>query len=403
MAGWSISRVEGPLAPFARGFEDVLNGQGYAQRTRRTLLGLVEQFSRWLDRRGLPVDAVTSSVVEDFLWERNVHASWKPTSRTLQPFVRYLQEVGAAAPAARMGASSPVGVLCERFGRYLASERGLSAGTIANYVGVAEQFLAWARLPQPGDVVQLSALDAAAVSGFVTVQATRCSVGSAKNVVTGLRSLLGWLQVQGNIPGGLAEAVPSVAGWAGDVLPKAFTSTQVEALLSGCDRQRAGGRRDYAVMMLMLRLGLRAGEVAALQLRDVDWRAGEIVVHGKGNTFERLPLPADVGEAVADYLRQGRPPSVDRTVFLRDRAPHSRLTAEGIADRVRVAGKRTGVAEANAHRLRHTAATMMLRAGASLPEVALVLRHRSTATTARYAKVDQNTLRGLARPWPGTL
>lgn len=127
------------------------------------------------------------------------------------------------------------------------------------------------------------------------------------------------------------------------------------------------------------------------------------MVHGKGNTFERLPLPADVGEAVADYLRQGRPPSVDRTVFLRDRAPHRRLTAEGIADRDRVAGKRTGVAEANAHRLRHTAATMMLRAGASLPEVALVLRHRSTATTARYAKVDQSTLRGLARPWPGTL
>lgn len=402
MAGGLISRVEGPLAPFAPGFGEALDRQGYAQLTRRSLLGLVGQFSRWLEHRGLPVDVVTSSVVEDFLRERNVDASWKPTSRTLQPFVRYLQEVGAAAPTAPVAASSPVGVLCERFGRYLASERGLSAGTIANYVGVAEQFLGWARLSQPGGVVQLAALDAAAVSGFVTAQAARCSVGSAKNMVTGLRSLLGWLQVQGDLPAGLAEAVPSVAGWAGDALPKAFTSTEVEALLSSCDRQRAGGRRDYAVMMLMLRLGLRAGEVAALQLRDVDWRAGEVVIHGKGNTYERLPLPADVGEAIANYLRQDRPPSLDRAVFQRARAPHGGLTSEGIADRVRVAGERAGVAEANGHRLRHTAATMMLRAGASLPEVALVLRHRSTATTARYAKVDQNTLRGLARPWPGT-
>jgi len=401
MAGGLIPRMEGPLAPFAPGFDEALVKEGYAQLTRRGLLVLVGQLSAWLERRGLQVDSVTMAVLEQFLCERNVEASWKPTTRTLMSLWRYLRDQGVVVDPAP-AALSPVGALCERYARYLSSERGLAQGTIENYVGVAEQFLAWVGLPQPAGQVDLTAVVPEAVSRFVTAQAARGSVGSAKNVVTGLKSLLGWLQVRGDIPGGLAEAVPSVAGWAGDALPKAFTATQVERLLAGCDRECAAGQRDYAVMLLMLRLGLRAGEVAALQLRDFDWRAGEVVVHGKGNTFERLPLPADVGEAVVAYLHHSRPQSNERAVFLRAHAPRTGLTSTGVADIVHSAGKRAGIAGANAHRLRHTAATAMLRAGASLPEVALVLRHRSSATTARYAKVDHNTLRGLARPWPGS-
>jgi site-specific recombinase XerD len=172
------------------------------------------------------------------------------------------------------------------------------------------------------------------------------------------------------------------------------------ALLGSCDRRRAIGRRDYAILVLLARLGLRAVEVAALRLEDIDWRAGEIVVRGKGRTEERLPLPCDVGEAIAAYLRRGRPRRPEREVFLRVNAPLRGLAPEGVSEVVRAASERAGLGSFGAHRLRHTAGTEMLRAGASLPEVAQVLRHRSVATTAIYAKVDHLVLRQLALPWP---
>jgi site-specific recombinase XerD len=161
------------------------------------------------------------------------------------------------------------------------------------------------------------------------------------------------------------------------------------------------GRRDYAILVLLARLGLRAAEVAALRLDDIDWRAGEIVVRGKGHTEERLPLPSDVGAAIAAYLQRGRPRRPEREVFLRMSAPLRGLTPEGVSEVVRAASERAGLGSFGSHRLRHTAGTEMLRAGASLSEVAQVLRHRSVATTAIYAKVDHRALRQLAMPWPG--
>jgi integrase/recombinase XerD len=221
--------------------------------------------------------------------------------------------------------------------------------------------------------------------------------------VTALRSLLGFLHVDGNIERSLAASVPSVAGRRLAGLPKGLDHPdQVRRLLASCDSGTGNGCRDFAVLTVLVRLGLRAGEVAKLVLDDIDWRAGEIVVRGKANCTERLPLPTDVGGAVAAYLHRGRPASAHgRTVFVRIKAPLRPLSAGGVTQVVAAAARRAGLGQIHAHRLRHTAATQMLRAGASLPEIGQLLRHRRALTTAIYAKVNRDALRTIARPWPG--
>jgi integrase/recombinase XerD len=227
------------------------------------------------------------------------------------------------------------------------------------------------------------------------------AVGSAKLIVCALRSLLRWLHLTGAVPVSLAAAVPSVAGWRLSGLPKGLEPGQLRRLLASCDRRTPTGRRDYAILVLLARLGLRAGEVARLGLHDLDWRHGEITVVGKGERAERLPLPAEVGSAVAAYLRRGRPATASgRSVFVRVRVPHRALTSSGVTMVVFDAAARAGLGRVHAHRLRHTAATAMLQAGSPLAEVGQVLRHRSALTTAIYAKVDHGALAVLARPWP---
>jgi integrase/recombinase XerD len=220
-------------------------------------------------------------------------------------------------------------------------------------------------------------------------------------IVCALRSFLHWLHLSGQAPGSLADAVPSVAGWRLSNLPKGLEPGQLRRLLASCDRRTPTGRRDYALLLLLSRLGLRAGEVARLSLDDIDWCCGQIVVVGKGNRAERLPLPADVGAAIAAYLRRGRPATAEgRSAFVRVHAPHRALTTGGVTMVVFDAGQRAGLGKIHAHRLRHTAATAMLRAGSPLPEIGQVLRHRSPLSTAIYAKVDRDALAVLARPWP---
>ncbi len=222
-------------------------------------------------------------------------------------------------------------------------------------------------------------------------------------MVTRLRALLRFLHVEGEIEYSLADGVPSVAGWRLASLVKALDARSVARLLGSCDRRTRVGRRDFAIITLLSRLGLRAGEVAALQLRDVDWRAGEITVRGKGSRQERLPLPADVGETLAGWLARGRPRRESVFVFTRVRAPYDGLSAGAVSQIVRRACRRAGLPMVGAHRLRHTAATEMLRAGGTLTEVGQVLRHRGRDVTSIYAKVDRLALAAVVMPWPGAV
>jgi site-specific recombinase XerD len=249
--------------------------------------------------------------------------------------------------------------------------------------------------------VSLAGLDAAAVTAFVMAETLRCrSVWSAKTLVTATRSLLRFLHLAGMIPHPLVGAVPAVAGWRLSALPRGLETGQVAAVLAGPDRSTAVGLRDHAVLMMLARLGLRGAEVAALGLEDVDWRAGQVVVRGKGSRIERMPLPVEVGEALAAYVTGGRPRCSCRALFVTARAPYQALTGSAVRAVMGRACQRAGLPRVGAHRLRHSLATEVLRAGAPLSEVGQLLRHRSLLSTTIYAKVDHAALRSLARRWP---
>ena len=391
-------QVTGPLATFSEGFRLELARQGFRDNSASNQLQLMAHASRWLTAQGLGVDDLTPAHVSDFLEARRAegYTLWL-SPKAMAPMLGYLRGIGVVATPVPAGPSTPAERLIEAYRAYLVQERGLASGTVADYLHTARLFLA--SRPDDGG---LDRLTAAEVNDFVLAECTTRKVGSAKSIVCGLRSLLRYLYVSGRTEAQLAAAVPKVAGWRLAGLPKAISPQDVARLLASCDRRSTFGRRDFAVLSVFARLGLRSGEVAALELADIDWRAGEIVIRGKGRRQERLPLPADVGEAIAGWLHRGRPRCESTKVFTRVRAPHQGLSAGGVTAIVRSACARAGLPAMHAHRLRHTAATEMLRAGASLAEVGQVLRHASVLTTAIYAKVDRSGLRALALPWPGS-
>jgi integrase/recombinase XerD len=287
-----------------------------------------------------------------------------------------------------------------RFWVFLAGERGLAAETVRCYGNHARAFLVW--LPQPVER-SLAGLSAGQVTGYVIEYCRGRNTESAKAMVTALRSFLRFAQVTGWVPGSLVGAVPAVANLRLAGLPRTLTGEQVEALIAGCDLDTAVGLRDHAVLVVLARLGLRTAEVAALRLEDVDWRAGQILIRGKGSRLDRLPLPHAVGQALVDYLSRARPRCGCRSLFLtvRGRPPRG-LSAMAVRQIVPRACERAGLPRLGAHRLRHTLASDLLRAGNSLPQIGQVLRHRSLLSTAIYAKVDTVRLRDVARPWPST-
>jgi site-specific recombinase XerD len=391
-------RVSGPLAEHAPGFAGFLAEAGYRPLSAANQVRLLAHLSRWMEGRGLSPEDLTGGRLGEFLAARR-EAGYKCwlSERGLAPLTAFLRGLGAVPAAGPAAAAGAAGVLLGRYRGYLEVERGLAASTVRYCTDEARGFLA-------GREDRLAGLGAAEVSGFVADQCRRRSTGSAKILVTALRSLLRFLVLEGLVTPGLQDAVPAVAGWRGGGLPKALPDGQVAALLASCDRDTATGRRDFAVLVLLSRLGLRACEASALELGDIDWRAGTVTVRGKGRRDERLPLPADAGEALAGYLRGGRPAGGgSRRVFLLSRAPGGGMSPGAVKAVVRNACRRAGLPGAGAHRLRHSAATGMLRAGAPLAEIGQVLRHRSLSTTAIYAKVDHGALAQLAMPWPGGL
>ena len=391
-------RVRGPLAGYAGGFAECLAGQGYTPGSAHLQVQLVAQLSRWLEAEGLGVAGLNELAAERFIAARRARGCRLFRSRrALEPVIGHLRGLGVlSVPMA--SALSPVEELLERYRRYLLVERVLTVESTRVYVTAIRPFVESFEFDGRLDMGRATAAD---VSAFVLAEATRRQGTSIRSVATALRSLLGFLHVDGVLERSLTGAVPGVGAWRAAGLPRPLERGELRQLLTSCDRRSAIGRRDFAIVVLMGRLGLRCGEISGLMLDDIDWRAGELLIYGKGHRDDRLPLPVDVGSALAGYLRRGRPAgALDRAVFVRALAPHRAMGPGAVSRVVAAAAERAGLGAVRAHRLRHTAATELLRAGASLPEVGQVLRHRRLLSTAIYAKVDEQTLGQLARPWP---
>jgi integrase/recombinase XerD len=390
-------RVTGPLAPFVDAYRRELKRRGYTTRSGVNQLRQVSRFSRWLDARGSGVFAVNADLIEEFLgWQRAAgrhRAEWsRPGLACLVDVLRELHVVAAGDPVEKRSARD---AMLARFRHYLLAERALAAGTVRGYVDHARRFLEQLR---PG--AELADVTAAEVTTAVLDRSVTVSVSAAQNFVAGLRAFLRFCVIEGLVSADLSQAALPVTGRRRSTLPAGITTADARALLGSCDRRSALGRRDYALIITLLRLGLRRSEVARLRLDDIDWRAAEVVVRGKGAREDRLPLPADVGEAIALYLRRGRRATGRRELFLRARAPYEPIASATVASTVRRACRRAGIAEVGSHRLRHTMACQMIADGVPLVEIAQVLRHHSLQTTAVYARVDLDQLRQLAAPWP---
>lgn len=397
MGAASRVRISGPLTQFRPGFEAELVAQGYTDLSTAQQLRLLARLSDWLVAQNVEPGALDAEAIEAFLAARRRAGCTQWRSLVgLQPMLSYLRAAGSVPTPAATIDMSPAGRLIDTYRRYLVEERGLVARTVEAYVSVARRFVA---AHGSAERLELDTLVAADVASFVVAECARPGVRTG--VVTALRCLLRYLFFEGLIATELAWALPAAAGWS-EPLPRYVTPAQVAALLASCDRRRGVGRRDFAIMTVIVRLGLRASEAAALTLDDLDWRSGEVTIRGKGRRDERLPLPGDVGEAIVAYLRRGRPACAPRQVFIRARAPWRGLKQPSVTDIVYRACQRAGLPDFGPHRLRHTAATQMLRRGATLAEVAQVLRHHDPATTTTYAKVDRGALATLAQPWPGT-
>ena len=394
-----IDRMRGgPLGVHVDSFVQVMREYGYARSVVRTHVRVVARLSRWMAKRKLVADQLCDAHLVEFA--RGRRRSRPDLVGTLRPFLAHLRRIGAARALPEARPRSFEDVVSREFVDYLQTERGLASTTIAGYLRFARPLLAEARISSRA---RLRKLDASQVTGFVLRRARDLCARTAQIMTTALRAFLRFLHVRGEIRSDLAACVPTVPSWRLTRIPIALTSKEVSRLLKTCDPRTTVGRRDRAVLTLLVRLGLRGCEVAALRLEDIDWKAGEITIHGKGSRADMLPLPHDVGTALAGYARNGRPTCSTRHFFVSVRAPFRALSTLGVRGAVSRAVGRAGLhpPHRGAHLLRHTAATEMLRRGATLGEIGDVLRHRKIDTTAIYAKVDLRALRGLAQRWPG--
>jgi integrase/recombinase XerD len=401
---WSLQCVlEGPLAPYISSFTKSLDDQGFALESSHVQTRLVADFSRWLKQTRAVLPAIAVEHIPRYLRYRARHRRRRSSDAcVLKRLLDFLRQQGAIEALPTLSdEATPTRKLLDEYTVYLQHERVLSTQTIETYVPFARVFLT-AR-SRDRKKLQLASLRAANVIAFVQEQVKLLHLARAKMMVTALRSFLRYLLYSGAVKLDLAAAVPTVANWSMASIPRAISADHARAALASCNRQSAAGSRDYAILLLLARLGLRAGEIVAIKLDDIDWHNGILNVHGKGGKGCPMPLPADVGEAIADYLHKGRPHSTSRSAFLRCVAPVKEFQGQGaIGSVVAHALARAGVdtPRKGAHQFRHRLACDLLLQGASLAEIGEMLRHRRPETTAIYAKVDIAALRTLGLPWP---
>lgn len=383
----------GPLGPFMDALAGLLFERGYPRQTGRLQLRLLGELSQWLQRLGLGVEDLDEQRTAEFLAEALLRRGYaRRVQAVLGLLLDHLRDTGMILPAPPLETDdTPLGRVEREFARYLVEERGLSQSTVGNYLPPIRSFLGEHFGTGPLLLNELGPADVTRyLLRYFSSRRARSCMASA------LRSFFRFLLLKGDTTIDLANAVPRIAYWRLSGVPKSLPPEQIEHLLKSCDRSHPAGQRDYALCLLLARLGLRAGEVVALRLEDLDWRAGELIIRGKG--------PQDVGEALADYLLHGRPHCSTRSVFVRTRAPYRELAGTSCVCTIFARTlKRAGLNPAfkGTHLLRHSLASEMLRRGASLGEIGEILRHRLPSTTEIYAKVDLEGLRALAQPWPG--
>jgi len=394
----SANCLPDPLTVQLQRFSALLMEQGYADETVRWKVKRITDFRQWLKQRGVAVADLDEERVKAFL--KRHHQERRGDLRTLQQFLDQLRRQKVIPARSLPCDRSPLARLLSRYEIHLRTERGLVAHTIEQYQSFVRKFLGERFRGRP---LLLKALKASDISDFVLRYTRGRVVKRAQLMTTAFRSFFRFLFQKGELGADLAAAVPTVANWRLSTVPKYLSSEEVKRVLKACDRRTASGRRDYAILLLLARLGLRAGEVVALQLDDLNWRAGEILVRGKGLFHDRMPLPSEVGKALASYLRRDRPACQTRRVFVCMKAPRRGFANPSTLTTI----VRRALARADlhptfkgAHLLRFSLATSMLRSGATMGEIAEILRHRTLQTTEIYAKVDFQGLRSLAHPWP---
>ena len=398
----TLRKKPGPLQSHIHSFATLLANRGYSRKSIAQRIRLVAALDRWLRQRGMAIKAFKEQRIQQFLrYRRSRYSRQSGDSATLRSLLRHLREIKVIPSPLAKHEVSPLDHLQASFAQYLTEQRGLRPATVKQYLFHTRRFLSQCF---GNGALSLGRLNLQDISQCIVRQAKAISPNAAQRMTVALRSLLRFLQQRGDITKDLAKSVPTVANWSYAGLPKYLSPQQVERLLKTCKYGRVEGLRDRAILLLLARLGLRAGEVAHMTLDDIDWQAGELTIRGKGGRQDRLPMPIDVGQSLARYLRYVRPKCASRMVFIRLRAPHQGLgSASAVAYIVRKTLKRAGLNPPvmGAHLLRHSLATRMLRRGASLAEIAEILRHQLLKTTAIYAKVDVTALRTLAQPWPG--
>jgi len=393
----------GPLAGHIDAFAGLLFEQGYSRIYARNKLWLLRDLNRWLNRHGLRAAHVDERRLGDFARDRARRGRRlrRGNGPMLEKFLAHLRSSGAVPTPAPMLPRDAKSRLERAFAEYLAKERGVCDATIDNYLHEIGRFLAHRCARPPLSPSRIRAKD---VNAFVLRRARQVGPRRAKLTVTALRSFCQFLRFRGDLTQDLSGAILTVPNWRLTSVPPSLTPHEVRRLLRRCDQRTATGQRNFTILLILARLGLRASEIMLMTLDDIDWEAGEFVVRGKGSRYEHLPLPRDVGEAVAAYLRRWRPRCATRRLFVRLKAPiRAFSTYEAVSSIVKRALARAGLRppKRGAHLLRFTLATNLLRRGGSLAEVAEILRHRHPDTTALYAKVDLHALRTVAPRWPG--